>query len=113
MQDEWMVFDVPTKIVTSRLYPIIKEKSLEPVYLQLTEFAFKDLDTIDIESPRYTIADIGYPLIAVDGLSNPNNKRYRMIDGRHRLLKQLNEGKTKFLFYVLPFDSIKHYIERM
>ena len=113
MEDEWMVFDMPTKIVISNLYPVIKEKLLEPVYLHLTEFAFKNLDTIDSESPRYINADIGYPLIAVEGLSNPSNKKYRMIDGRHRLLKQLNEGKTEFLFYVLPFNSIKHYIERM
>jgi hypothetical protein len=111
MQDQWKICQLPTKILVSRLFPVIKEKSLSSVILKMDDFSFKPINNIDINSVRYINADINYPLIGVEGMKNPENKKIRMIDGRHRLLKQINEGKTDFLFYILPFDVVKSFIE--
>lgn len=114
MEDDWEIQSIGrSKIVTSNLYPLIKYRKLNPVELHIDEFAYKPLSAIETNSVRYKLADIDYPLFAVDGMENPYNKKYRMIDGRHRLLKQINLGKDTFLFYVLSYDDIKHYIEKM
>jgi len=108
MDNEWKVFDYATQIATSNLFH--KLKQLNPVYLTLDDFAYKELSNINVNSHRYISADVNYPLIAVDGMPNPLGKRYRMIDGRHRLLKQINLGNSKFLFYILQYDDIKQFI---
>jgi hypothetical protein len=113
MEDEWQIQGIGrSQIITANLYPFIKYKKMNPVELHIDEFAHKPLDTIEIDHPRYKLADVIYPLFAVDGMPNPYNKKYRMIDGRHRLLKQINSGKSVFLFYVFDYHTIKHYIHR-
>ena len=114
MENDWELESIgPARIITSKLYPLIKYKKLNPIELYLDEVAYKPLDNIDVDSVRYKLADINYPLFVIEGMHNPYNKPYRLIDGRHRLLKQLNEGKTKFLFYIFTIDDINHYIERI
>jgi hypothetical protein len=114
MEDEWEIQGIgPAQIITSNLYSFIKYKKLNPVELHINEFAYKPIDTIEINSHRYKLADITYPLFAVYGMPNPYNKKYRMIDGRHRLLKQINLGQDKFLFYIFHYIDIKHHIQRL
>ena len=114
MEDEWEIQGIgPAQIITSNLYPIIKYKKLNPIELHIDEFAYKPLSTIETNSVRYKLANIDYPLFAIEGMENPYNKKYRMIDGRHRLLKQINLGKDKFLFYIFQYNEIKHYINKM
>ena len=114
MENDWEIESIgPSKIVTSNLYPLIKYRKLNPIELHIDEFAYKSLDTIEINHHRYKLADVAYPLFAVEGMENPHNKKYRMIDGRHRLLKQINLGKDKFLFYIFQYDEIKHYINKI
>lgn len=114
MEDEWEIQGIgPAQIITSNLYSFIKHNKLKPIELHIDEFAYKPLDTIEISSHRYKLADITYPLFAVDGMPNPYNKKYRMIDGRHRLLKQINSGKSIFLFYIFHYDHIKKYIHKI
>ena len=114
MEYDWEISNIgPSKIVTSNLYPLIKYRKLTPIELHIDEFSYKPLDTIEINHHRYKLADVTYPLFAVEGMENPYNKKYRMIDGRHRLLKQINLGKDKFLFYIFQYDEIKHYINKI
>ena len=114
MEDEWEIQGIgPAQIITSNLYPIIKYKKLNPIELHIDEFAYKPLDTIEINNYRYKLADVTYPLFAVADMPNPYNKKYRMIDGRHRLLKQINLGKSVFLFYIFDYHTIKHYINKV
>ena len=114
MEDEWEIKNIgPAKIITSNLYPLIKYKKLNPIKLHLDEFAYKPLEEIETNGVRYKLADISYPLFAIEGMENPYNKKYRMIDGRHRLLKQIILGHDTFLFYIFHYNDIKHHIQRL
>ena len=57
-------------------------------------------------SLRYLNADITLPGILVEGAPNPYNNKYRMIDGRHRIMKMLDMGIKSSQFYVLDCDEV-------
>ena len=59
---------------------------------------------------RYHTADISYPGIVLKNAFNPFNNKYRMVDGRHRIMKLLNQGETSSQYYVLDYDEVKDYI---
>lgn len=60
---------------------------------------------------RYRDCDPRFPGIIADGGPNPYNKRYRMIDGKHRISKLCNTGVKKSPFYVLDFKEIKPFFK--
>ena len=60
---------------------------------------------------KYKSADPSYPGIVLENAPNPYDSKYRMIDGRHRLMKLLHSTNvTSSLHYVLDYDEIKKYI---
>ena len=113
MENEWMIFDFPTKIDVSKLYPWIKYKNIEAELIDLGEISYKPLNDIETDSFRFLKADIQYPLIVVSDIKNPHDNKYRMIDGRHRMLKKIMQGESKMLCYVLTYDDISHFIEKL
>ena len=65
---------------------------------------------IDQEGSRYKNADITLPCLVVEGMENPHNKPYRMIDGRHRLLKSANNNIMEIVAYVLDRSQAVKFI---
>ena len=59
---------------------------------------------------KYQNADPAYPGIILKNAPNPYNNKYRMVDGRHRIMKLLNQGETSSQFYVLDYNDVKQYI---
>ena len=59
---------------------------------------------------RYHNCDISEPCIVLENASNPDNLKYRMIDGKHRMMKMRSHGQLDSMFYVLSLDSILPYI---
>ena len=68
-------------------------------------------ECICCDGERYRDCDPRFPGIIVDGAPNPYNKRYRMIDGKHRISKLCNTGIKKSPFYVLKFEEVKPFFE--
>ena len=58
----------------------------------------------------YKRADIDYPPILLKGTLNHYNKKYRMIDGKHRIMKMISMGLSKSSFYVLELNDIIEYL---
>ena len=54
--------------------------------------------------------DPSIPGIIAYNCPNPYDNKYRMLDGRHRIMRLLFEGKTESQFYVFDFNEIKHFI---
>ena len=50
------------------------------------------------------------PGIIAYNCPNPYDNKYRMLDGRHRIMRLLFEGKTESKFFVFDFNEIKHFI---
>tara|TARA_Y100001963_G_scaffold143625_1_gene214735 strand:- start:77 stop:1060 length:984 start_codon:yes stop_codon:yes gene_type:complete len=113
----------------------IREKSDENSFLNLTEIEYlltndkietisfddiawkgrdfpnkyRKLRCICCDGLRYRKCDVKYPGILVKDAPNPYDLRYRMIDGKHRIEKLLNEGYKKWKFYVIEcYDFMKH-----
>lgn len=81
-------------------------KNEEPVLVDFIDIAHNDMFTFETTTKRFKRADTNYPGILIDGLVNVNNLRYRMIDGRHRIIKMKMAGETQSLFYILHFTEI-------
>lgn len=56
---------------------------------------------------RYFSCNTNYPPVLCIHTSNPYNKKYRMIDGKHRMEKMVAQGLVSSKFYVLTFEDIE------
>tara|TARA_Y100000389_G_C17011432_1_gene294351 strand:+ start:57 stop:494 length:438 start_codon:yes stop_codon:yes gene_type:complete len=59
---------------------------------------------------KFRACDPNIPGIIAYNCPNPYDNKYRMLDGRHRIMRHLHEGKTESKFYVFDFNEIKNYI---
>ncbi len=84
------------------------------------DIAFKGKHFTNLRGPmclccdgaRYYSAQIKFPGILVEGMENPYGSRYRMIDGKHRLEKRINNGEISSIFYVLQLSDLPKYCEK-
>ena len=100
-----MVIDIP------KVIQLINYRKLEPVELDIDCIAYKELDSIDTKEARYIVANTNYAGIVVEGMENPYNKKYRLIDGRHRLLKTMKAKKDTFKVYILQTKDIDKFYQ--
>jgi len=100
-----MVIDIP------KVIQLINYRKLEPVELDIDCIAYKELDSIDTKEARYIVANTNYAGIVVEGMENPYNKKYRLIDGRHRLLKIMKANKDTFKVYILQTKDIDKFYQ--
>lgn len=112
MTGEWALPNLPEMIIDScYVYSYIKYKKYEAKELEIEKIAYKDISSIDMLDSRYLTANTGYPGIAVKGMPNPYNKPYRLIDGRHRLLKRINENHSTVNVYILTEQDIRKFYQ--
>ncbi len=58
----------------------------------------------------YVKCDPVTPGIIAYNCPNPYDNKYRMLDGRHRIMRLLFEGKTESKYYVFDFNEIKQFM---
>ena len=110
MDGSWRLKGCPEMYLdTQRIIDLIEFRDAVPICLDLDQIAYKEIDSIDINDSRYIAANTKFPGIVVKGMQNPYNKEYRLIDGRHRLLKTINQGKTKMNVYVLSESDVMQF----
>lgn len=99
---EWRVYpDRDSELFIPNLISILEKR--EPVYLYHEDIAWwcmnNPREKID---QRYHDCDISFPGIVAEGVCNPYNKRYRMVDGSHRMTKmKLETDLEASFFYVI------------
>ena len=101
MDGEWATLGTKTSIDCSVVYSWINLKKLKPQSINIADIGHKPTDKIEQKDSRYINANLDLPGIVVKGMSNPLGKPYRMIDGRHRLLKAQNSGRSNIRVYVI------------
>ena len=113
MKDDFQLYDCVTSIDCNEVFKKIKNENIKSELIRIEDICYKDISNIDTNSTRYLEADTSYPVVLLDGLStrNKNNKKYRMIDGRHRLLKLLKDDNCWIKAYVIPFSDIEPLIK--
>ena len=55
---------------------------------------------------NYLECDINFPCIVLNNAVNPHNKKYRLIDGKHRMAKMRRLGMTSSKFFVLELNNL-------
>ena len=112
MTGDWQLQGKPEMVIEiPKVIQLINYRKLEPVELDIDCIAYKELDSIDTKEARYIVANTNYAGIVVEGMENPYNKKYRLIDGRHRLLKTLKANKDTFKVYVLQTKDIDKFYQ--
>lgn len=90
---------------------------------RLMEVSLDDIDGISLDLPermrgencaccngeRFITADTKKPLILFVGLENPMGRKYRVMDGKHRIAKLRWCGKDTAMAYVLHIDEVLPY----
>ena len=51
------------------------------------------------------------PPVIVTNMGNPANRKYRMVDGKHRMHRLVLNDSTEGVFYVLDYSEIKQYMQ--
>ena len=70
------------------------------------------INCICCNGERYKRCDTKYPGIVLDNASNNPTKRYRLLDGKHRLRKLIDRGYYRANFYVLNLEDIQQYFRK-
>ena len=88
-------------------------------YVKLTDIAWKGFDMgmsiraencICCNGDKFVNCDSTRPGILLDGVKNLEGRRYRCLDGKHRIEALLSYGIEYGNFYVLTLDQIKGYL---
>lgn len=105
LEGDWSVGESPKVIHCQKLFGKLKNKKIINFdeicwpYLKNPERLKFKLGKIN---KRYMDADIAFPGIVAEGVINPCNKKYRMVDGSHRLAKMILDYKIEFAeFYII------------
>lgn len=89
------------------IFDMIEQRNLTPQRFAFSDLLMRDLD-VDVQSDRYLSADTSFPGIV---LQTP--KGLRLIDGRHRVKKQICGGQKEGEFYVIPEFDVRYFLERV
>jgi len=112
LDGKWQLKNYPPAVLDARrLYNLAKFRDMQAKNIDINEIAYKELNCIDSNSPRYILADTLYPCVVVENMENPFYKPFRMVDGRHRLLKNLRMGVTTINCYVFNTYDVFKFID--
>lgn len=111
IDNEWAIDDISSAYIDCRkLFEFIKFKKIASVSIDIENIGYKSIDSISESDIRYQQANINYPCIVAKNVQNPMNKQYRLIDGRHRLMKQMQAGFKKVQCYILEKDDLIKFV---
>ena len=79
--------------------PYMLKKNLKSISINDIHYTYRKRSNF-----RYEVADIDYPIILAENVKNNGNKKFRVVDGRHRLTKAMDLGWEKINSYVVSKD---------
>ena len=116
---DWSIGNEVSLIHLKDLEPYLTEDNLQTIEHEEIGWKGRHLtegieeDCLCCNGNRYKTCDIKYPGILSLGAPNHYSKKYRMIDGKHRMMKMRKLGITESLFYVLAFEDLKKFIKKI
>tara|TARA_Y100001963_G_scaffold50933_1_gene71267 strand:+ start:1214 stop:1675 length:462 start_codon:yes stop_codon:yes gene_type:complete len=115
---DWSLDDKIYDLYLHDLLPVLNDKTGFH-YVKLNDIAWKgfDLDMsvrgencICCDGDRFRDCDSTKPGILLEGIKNPGGRKYRCLDGKHRIEVLLSYGQEYGNFYILNVDHIRHYL---
>jgi hypothetical protein len=111
IDQDWAIDDISSAYIDCRkLFDLIKFRRISSVCINIEHIGYKSIDLILESDIRYQRANIQYPCIVTENVQNPMNKKYRLIDGRHRLMKQMLAGLNKVECYILGKEDLMKFV---
>ena len=83
-------------------------RNKEPEELPFSKVCYREKV---VSQERLRDCDTSYPCIVAENVYNPCGRKYRLIDGNHRIQKMINDGRSGGAFYVFQFDELKQLIK--
>ena len=99
---DWRIDGKEYVLHLEKIKKYLKIESKKLVKFSEIGYKGKDMNPCLAEE-RYSACDIKFPGILTEG-QNPYGCRYRMIDGKHRIIKMKNMGMTESLFYIIDYN---------
>ena len=99
---DWRIDEKEYILYLKKIKPFLTKESKKLINFKDIGHKGKDKNHL-LNEERYNAADIGYPCILTEG-QNPYNCKYRMIDGKHRIIKMKNMGIEESMFYIVDFN---------
>ena len=82
--------------------PLLKNEAKKLIKFSDIGYKGKNMNP-PLVKERYDACDINFPGILTEG-QNPYGCKYRMIDGKHRIIKMKDMGMTEGLFYIIEYN---------
>lgn len=108
--DGWQIDDNIYTLDEKLLFNYVKINKTIATVINFDDIAYRT--DIDRGSYRYFKANVSYPLM-VTQMSNPYNKPYRLIDGKHRIHKLMDQGLTQSACYMIPSEFVLKNLKRI
>ena len=108
---DWSLFENVSGIDLVKIKYLLQETQI----LNHEDIAWKGMDLpeemvtnecICCDGLRYLECNIKYPCIVLNNAVNPHNKKYRLIDGKHRMAKMRRLGMMSSKFFVLELNNL-------
>ena len=96
-------FIIPENIKTVTLSEIAFKQNVDP--------AKRGVNCGCCSGIRYTKCNIKVPIIICEGGPNILGKAYRLLDGKHRIQKKIDNGTTDAKCFVIKYTDIKQHFK--
>jgi len=100
---DWRIDGKDYILPLERIKKYLKKESKKLVKFSDIGYKGKNINPPYYIQERYDAADINFPGILTVG-TNPYNCKYRMVDGRHRIIKMTNMGIKESIFYIIDYN---------
>lgn len=120
---DWRIHELPnvnSKIRMRRINHLLTKDRLHTIKFEKIQwFGFdhlkenRGMNCICCGGIRTAFADINYPGLLLDGTKTYSGRRYRSMDGRHRIEKCIYFGYDEWQFFVVHIDEIIDYFQPM
>tara|TARA_R110000822_G_scaffold27995_8_gene83143 strand:- start:5630 stop:6004 length:375 start_codon:yes stop_codon:yes gene_type:complete len=99
--DNWKIYSDRDSYINVREAGFLLKDRL-PVLVSHSDIGWKGMEPFQKYDQRYLEADYSLPGILALDVKNPYNRKYRMVDGGHRIAKMVAEtGITESYYYIL------------
>jgi len=99
---DWRIDGKEYVLHLEKIKPFLKKELKKVIKFSDIGYKGKNMNPC-LSEERYNACDIKFPGILTEG-QNPYGCRYRMIDGKHRIIKMKNMGIEESLFYVINYN---------
>ena len=115
----WIIPELPERylgIRLRRITPLLTDDRIQEIDINTIQWMGFDLpnrlrgeNCICCDGKRTREADLSKLGLLLDGTTTYSGRRYRSMDGKHRIEKAILKGHTSFKFYVFHIDEIRDY----